>query len=59
MNEPITLTQAEIFARLYEYVLSRKNVFFKLLAKESDTPSMAKEITRAVDEKRKVILIVE
>ena len=59
MNEPITLTQAEIFARLYEYVLNRKNVFFKLLAKESDTPSMAKEITRAVDEKRKVILIVE
>jgi hypothetical protein len=34
-------------------------VFFKLLAKESDAPSMAKEITRAVDEKRKVILIVE
>jgi hypothetical protein len=31
--------------------MSRKNVFF--------TPPMAKEITRAVDEKRKVILIVE
>jgi hypothetical protein len=65
INELITLTQAEIFARLYEYVLSRKNVFFKLLAKESDNPSMlgfpsmAKEIKGAVNEKRKVILIVE
>jgi len=34
-------------------------VFFKLLAKESDNPSMAKEIKGAVNEKRKVILIVE
>jgi hypothetical protein len=59
MNELITLTQAEKVHGLYEYVLSGKNVFFKLLAKESDKHSMAKEITRAVDEKRKVILIVE
>jgi hypothetical protein len=59
MNELITLTQAEKVHGLYEYFLSGKNVMFRLLAKESDTHSMAKEITRAVDEKRKVILIVE
>ncbi len=29
---------------------------FRLLAKESDTPSMAKEMLRAINEKRKVIL---
>ena len=59
MNELITLAQAEKVYGLYEYVLTGKSVMFRLLAKESDTPSMAKEMTRAVDEKRKVILIVE
>ena len=59
MNELITLKQAEKVHGLYEYVLSGKNVFFKLLAKESDTPSMAKEMTRVVNEKLKVVLIVE
>ena len=59
MNELITLIQAEKVHGLYEYFLSGKNVMFRLLAKESDKHSMAKEITRAVDEKRKVILIVE
>jgi hypothetical protein len=32
---------------------------FRLLAKESDTQSMAKEMVRATNEKRKVLLIVE
>jgi hypothetical protein len=59
MNELITLTQAEKVHGLYEVISQGKNVMFRLLAKESDKHSMAKEITRAVDEKRKVILIVE
>ena len=59
MNELITLAQAEKVHGLYEYFLNGKNVMFRLLAKESDKHSMAKEITRTVDEKRKVILIVE
>ena len=59
MNELITLAQAEKVHGLYEYFLNGKNVMFRLLAKESDKHSMAKEIRRAVDEKRKVILIVE
>jgi hypothetical protein len=59
MNELITLTQAEKVHGLYEYVLTGKTVMFRLLAKESDTQSMAKEIVRATNEKRKVLLIVE
>ena len=59
MNELITLTQAEKVHGLYEYFLNGKNVMFRLLAKESDTPSMAKEMIRATNEKRKVLLIVE
>jgi hypothetical protein len=59
MNELITLTQAEKEHGLYEYVLSGKTVMFRLLAKESDTQSMAKEMVRATNEKRKVLLIVE
>lgn len=59
MNELITLAQAEKVHGLYEYVLNGKNVMFRLLAKESDTPSMAKEMAQAIDEKRKVMLIVE
>ena len=59
MNELITLTQAEKEHGLYEYFLSGKTVMFRLLAKESDTQSMAKEMVRATNEKRKVLLIVE
>jgi hypothetical protein len=59
MNELITLTQAEKVHGLYEYVLSGKSVMFRLLAKESDAISMAKEMVRATNEKRKVLLIVE
>ena len=43
MNELITLTQAEKVHGFYEYFLNGKNVMFRLLAKESDTHSMAKE----------------
>ena len=59
MNELKTLKQAEKIHGLYEYFLNGKNVMFRLLAKESDTPSMAKEMIRATNEKRKVLLIVE
>jgi hypothetical protein len=59
MNELITLTQAEKVHGLYEYVLTGKSVMFRLLAKESDAQSMAKEMVRATNEKRKVLLIVE
>ena len=59
MNKLKTLKQAEKVHGLYEVISQGKNVMFRLLAKESDKHSMAKEITRAVDEKRKVILIVE
>jgi len=59
MNELITLTQAEKVHGLYEYFLNGKSVMFRLLAKESDTHSMAKEMIRATNEKRKVLLIVE
>ena len=59
MNELITLTQAEKLHGLYEYFLNGKSVMFRLLAKESDTHSMAKEMVRATNEKLKVLLIVE
>jgi hypothetical protein len=59
MNELITLTQAEKVHGLYEYFLNGKSVMFRLLAKESDAQSMAKEMVRATNEKRKVLLIVE
>jgi hypothetical protein len=59
MNELITLTQAEKVHGLYEYFLNGKTVMFRLLAKESDATSMAKEMVRATNEKRKVLLIVE
>jgi hypothetical protein len=59
MNELITLTQAEKVHGLYEYFLNGKSVMFRLLAKESDATSMAKEMVRATNEKRKVLLIVE
>jgi hypothetical protein len=60
MNELITLTQAEKVHGLYEYVLTGKSVMFRLLAKESDADTMAKEMVRATNnEKRKVLLIVE
>jgi hypothetical protein len=59
MNELITLTQAEKVHGLYEYFLNGKTVMFRLLAKESDATSMAKEMVRATNEKLKIVLIVE
>lgn len=55
----VTLKQAEKVHGLYEYVLSGKKVLFKLLAKKSDPLSMAREMAKAVEEKRKVMLVIE